>query len=276
MSNLTVDRAVKKAYFSDLEGGHILEFQFSPSELDFSEGGQYADRVMTGNYFTDLIWISGRPTKFNVQLFIDRTQESYTVDNYNQDPFDSFKRFPNSNPRYGNFDIVNLINGIKNSNTSSGFATSFKKAGDKGANEVQPSTYTASPHYKQSSFEENVGVIKDLEALMYYVRPKGFKLGEITIQTDGNVSVKDFEQGRFMPPPMVRFYYGSFWREGYITEVKYNLSVMNKLLVPRRMDATIEMACTQWGYLNELGGSTNTESGVIDASEKTNKYNNLA
>ena len=44
MSLNTTPRAVKKAYFSDLEGGNILEFQFAPSELDFSEGGQFADR----------------------------------------------------------------------------------------------------------------------------------------------------------------------------------------------------------------------------------------
>ncbi len=103
MSNITTDRAVKKAYFSDLSGGHIIEFQFSPHQLDFSEGGNYADRVVTGNYFTDLVWISGRPNKFTVQLFIDRTQESYFVDNFNQDPFSEISRFPNRNPKYLNF-----------------------------------------------------------------------------------------------------------------------------------------------------------------------------
>jgi len=252
MSNITTDRAVKKAYFSDLSGGHIIEFQFSPHELDFSEGGNYADRVSTGNYFTDLIWISGRPNKFNVQLFIDRTQESYFVDNFNQDPFSEISRFPNRNPKYLNFDIVNLAKGIANGGTSSGFASSFKKKYDGDGNKVEASTYSASPHYRQTQFDENVGVLKDLEALMYYVRPEGLNLAEATFRSDGSVSIKDFSQQRFTPPPMVRFYFGAIWREGYITNVDYNLSVMNKQLVPKRLDATIEIACTRWGYLNDV------------------------
>lgn len=255
MSNLTTDRAVKKAYFSDLSGGHIIEFQFSPHQLDFSEGGNYADRVMTGHFFTDLIWISGRPTKFKVQLFIDRTQESYFVENYNQDPFAELHRFPNRNPKYLNFDVVNLAKGIASGNTSSGFASSFKGADTRGANTVSPSVYSASPHYKQSEFDENVGVLKDLEALLYYVRPDGLKLSEATFKNDGSVSIRDFEQRRFVPPPMVRFYYGAIWREGYMINVDYNLSVMNKLLVPKRLDAEIEFACTKWGYLNEVNSN---------------------
>lgn len=254
--NLTTDRAVKKAYFSDFFGDNIVEFQFAPHELDFSEGGQYADRVVTGNFFTDLIWISGRPTKFSVQMFIDRTQESFISDQYNQDPFANFKRFPNSNPRLSGFDIYNMVQGLKQGSSSSGFATSFKRGNTKeDGNEVAPSNYSASPQFSQSQFNEATGVIKDLEAILYYVRPRGLKLSEITIEGTQVVSIGDYKQNRFVPPPKVRFYYGAFWREGYITEVKYNLSVMNKLLVPRRLDATIEMACTSWGYLNEIGNS---------------------
>jgi hypothetical protein len=252
MSNITTDRAVKKAYFSDLSGGHIIEFQFSPHQLDFSEGGNYADRVVTGNYFTDLVWISGRPNKFTVQLFIDRTQESYFVDNFNQDPFSEISRFPNRNPKYLNFDVVNLAKGIARGGTSSGFESSFKKGYEGEGNKVEPSTYSASPHYRQTSFDENVGVLKDLEALMYYVRPEGLNLAEATFKADGSVGIKDFSQQRFMPPPMVRFYYGAIWREGYMINVDYNLSVMNKQLVPKRLDANIEIACTRWGYLNDV------------------------
>jgi len=255
MSSLTTDRAGRRAYFSDISGGHIIEFQFSPSELDFSEGGNFSRRQPTGSYFQELVWISGKTDPYDIRLFIDRTQESYTVDEYNKDPFASFKRFPNRNPRYNNAEVFSYITGIGIANTSSGFASSFRKKQDGGANEVQPSIYNATPHFKQTQFEENVGVIRDLESLLYYVRPKGLKISEATIQSDGTVDILDFPQSRFTPPPMVRFYYGEFWREGYITQVKYTLSAMNKLLVPRRMDATITMECTKWGYLNEPKGS---------------------
>lgn len=252
----TTDRAVKKAYFSDLGGEHILEFQFSPHTLDFQEGGRYSNRVSTGNFFTDLVWISGEVNAFDLRMFIDRTQESYTVENADQDPYSSFRRFPNAKNPAPNLDIVNLIRGITNSNTSSGFANSFRKPSTSGANYVEPSKYSASPQFKQTSFNDNVGVIADVEALMYYVRPKGLNLSEITISSDGSASVKDFEQGRFVPPPKCRFYFGNMWREGYIVNVKYNLSVMNKQLVPQRMDAELKMICTKWGYLNDINTPT--------------------
>ena len=127
MANITTDRAIKKAYFTNLEGGHLLEFQFTPNELDFVEGGRFVDRIMTGNYFNDLTWISGTPSEFKTRMFIDRTQESYTVESFNSDPFEGIRRFPNSNPRFTSFDVVNLIRGIASSNTSSGFASTFKE-----------------------------------------------------------------------------------------------------------------------------------------------------
>ena len=251
MTNLTTDRATKKAYFTDLDGGHIFEFQFSPNELDFKEGGQYVDMVMTGNFFTDLIWISGVPNRFNLRVFIDRTQESYVVEDYNQDPFSAIIRFPSARPRMSSYDATSMIMGLKQ---SSGLSTSFKKDYQGGGNSVDPSKYSSSPDFKQSQMDGASGVLKDLEALMYYVRPKGLKLSEITIQ-QGQVSVKDFPTGRFVPPPMIRFYYGAMWREGYLINVDYNLSVMNNILVPRRLDANLTIACTRWGYLNELGSS---------------------
>ena len=56
-------RAIKKAYFSDLDGGNILEFQFMPHELDFTEGGEYSERKPVGNYFPELMWINGKSIK---------------------------------------------------------------------------------------------------------------------------------------------------------------------------------------------------------------------
>ena len=256
MSNITIDRAVKRAYFSGLSGENILEFQFSPAELNFVEGGRYVDRIPTGSYFNQPAWVSGKASDFSLRMFIDRTQESYTAENYNEDPFQGVTRFPSRIPLVNSLDIAQLIRGIVTGNTSSGFQSSFKKKHEGKHNEVAPSNYSASPHYRQSAFNEGAGVISDLESLLYFVRPKGLRLSELTIEEDGKINIEDFDVARFTPPPKVRFYQGSIWREGYMVEVAYNLSVMNKQLVPMRMDARIKIACTNWGYLNELSSSS--------------------
>lgn len=254
--NLTTDRATKKAYFSDMDGGHIVDFQFTPPELDFTEGGRFSDRVMTGQYLTDYIWISGKPSKFNLKLWVDRTQESMLPLNQDQDPFADIVRFPKrTNPRFTNFDVVNLIRGIANNDTSSGFASTFRKKNTSGANQVDSTIYSGTPDFSQDKYSPERGVYDDVERLMHYVRPLGFKLGNGSIGADGSVSIKDFAQSRFTPPPMVRFFYGNLWTEGYIEEVKYSLSMMSKTLVPRRLEADISFLRTAWGYLDEVSAN---------------------
>lgn len=275
MPNLTTDRATKKAYFTDLDGNHLVQFQFTPDTLEFIESGLYIDRIPIGKYFNNLTWISGKPNTFELRLFVDRTQESYLIENYNQSPFDSVTRFPNQHSETRSLDILNLLAGIKNSNTSSGFASNFRDQGEKTSNKVTPTSYNASPDYPQTAFNEGTGVMPDIEALLYYVRPKGLKLSEITIQRSGEVRIDDFDMGRFIPPPMVRFYYGNLWREGYIVDVKYTLSVMNKLLVPRRLDAQIKIACTNWGYLTDLNDESLEGSEDFNTVDP-NKFSNLA
>lgn len=250
MSDFLTERAIKRAYFSDLDGGVILEFQFTPADMDFTEGGQFIERIKTGSYFSDFMWVSGKSAPTQLAFFVDRTQASYVSGTMNQNPFSEVQRFPNRFTKYTNLDIVGLIKNLPSQYKS----YVGNKSKEKGT--LVASNYSASPHYNQG-LDENVGVLKDLEALMYFVRPKGLKLAEITINTsdagEKTVSMKDYQQSRFTPPPMVRFYFGPIWREGYITEVRYNLSVLNKLLVPQRMDASITMLCTRWGYLNEVG-----------------------
>lgn len=242
--SVTAERATKKAYFTNLAGGKLLEFQFSPDILDFNEGGEYMDRIPVGNYFNDASWISGKVSKFNLRMFVDRTQESYTAENYNNDPFDGIKRYPTRSPKYLNFDIINMLRGIGQR----------KPASNGEGNMVDASNYSASPHFSQPSFNDSLGVIGDVEALLYYVRPEGLELSDITIQKDGTARVFDFPQGRFTPPPKCRFHYGNLWSEGYIIDVKYNLSIPNKDLVFRRMDADLVMLRTRWGYLRDIGG----------------------
>ena len=261
MSDIVTNRARKKAYFSDLDGGHIVDFQFTPDELTFVEGGRFSDRIATGQYLTDYIWISGKPNSFNIKMWVDRTQESMVLGDQNTDPFSDVTRFPKkSHPRFTNFDVVSLIRGINNSDTSSGFASTFAKKSDaKTGNAIDPSKYSATPDFKQDIFSENKGVYYDVENLMYYVRPKGFSLAKGTVSNDGSIKISDYKQTRFTPPPMVRFYYGNLWSEGYIEEIKYSLTAMNKQLVPRRLEADITFIRTNWGYLDEVGIDTEAD-----------------
>lgn len=254
------ERAKKKAYFSDLDGGHIVDFQFAPEELNLTEGGRFADRVTVGHYFTDYVWLSGKPNKLKLTMWIDRTQESMITGDLDVNPFEDVLRFPRrSRPRFTNFDVVNLVRGIASGGTSSGFASTFKKKNTAGANQIDPTVHSATPDFNQSGYNESVGVYRDVEKLMYYVRPEGFELGTATFQNDGSVKISDFKQARFTPPPMCRFFYGSMWMEGYIEEVKYNLTVMNKQLVPRRLEAEISFIRTNWGYLNEIASDVSAE-----------------
>lgn len=259
MAYSTTPRANKKAFFSDLSGGHIIEFQFTPEQVEFTEGGKFIDREQVGHYFNDSMWISGKESPFEVQLFIDRTAESYLVEG-NSDPFEQIKRHPNRFAKYANVDIVNFVKGIANGRSSSAFAPIPGRA----VGVRKPSVYSSSPDFAQNKENAN-GVLGDVEALMYFVRPKGLDLNKQVSQEQQElyrtpdsktevrtVHIQDFKQTRFTPPPKVRFYYGNIWREGYIEEVQYTLSILNSEMIPQRMDAKIQMRCSRWGYLNAI------------------------
>ena len=251
---MATDRATKKAYFTDLDGNNVVDFQFTPEALNFSEGGRFADRISTGQYFTDYIWISGKPSKFSLNIWVDRTSESMSSGETNVDPFEELVRRPKRLfPRLG--DIKDdLIQGIKNSAGNSGFLSAIlKKPFATEGNSIDPSVYSATPDFSQSMYSETKGVYYDLEKLLYFVRPLGLSLGTAVTQTNGSLKISDYTQARFTPPPMVRFFYGNTWAEGYFEEVDYSLTVMNKLLVPRRLEADITFLRTKWGYLDEVG-----------------------
>lgn len=246
--NVTAERASKKAYFSDLEGGHILDFQFTPDELNFTEGGRFVDRVTIGYHKTDYIWLSGKPSKFNLKMWVDRTQESATPLN-NSDPFENAKTQPAS--RFSKLGGI-AVDNLERSALYSAGKKAIVKSGAKNGNEVASTVYSATPDFKQNADNEIKGVYFDLEALLYYVRPIGFKLSTADTQPDGKIKITDYSQSRFSPPPMCRFYYGNYWVEGYIEEVRYSLTAMNKMLVPRRLEADISFLRTNFGYLEEV------------------------
>lgn len=256
-------RANKKAFFSDLSGGHIVEFQFTPEEMKFTEGGKFIEKDMVGHYFNDSMWVSGKASPFDVRMFIDRTAESYMVDG-DSDPFEQIKRHPNRFAKYGNLDIVNFVRGIAKGRSSSAFIPDFNK---KQVAQTKPSAYSSSPDFAQNP-DNTKGVLPDLEALLYYVRPLGLDLSKQVSQDttslhssgDGKtevktIKIKDFQQTRFTPPPKVRFFYGDIWREGYIEEVNYTLSILNRDMIPQRLDADIRMICSRWGYLSAIDTS---------------------
>ena len=247
-------RAVGRAYFSDTEGGNIVDFQFAPAQLQMFEGNRFSDRISIGEYHTDYLWLSGKPNNFQLKFFVDRTLESMGVWT-GEDPFANMSlNRRRTNPRFTNFDAVNMVRGLlKGDLGSSGFYTSLKRKGSvREGNPLVPSNYSINPDFRQDTYSEDVGVYADLERLMYFIRPKGFKLANIRLNTDGTMRMNEFEQNRFTPPPKVRFYYGNMWREGYFEQIKYDLSVMNSRLVPRRLDADIEFICTRWGYLTGI------------------------
>lgn len=255
--SITSNRATKGAYLCDLQGGHIVDFQFSPETLEFNEGGRFNDRIITGRHDTDYIWISGQPTRQNIKMWVDRTLESNTQLDQTSDPYSSITKLPKSAiPRYADFDVVNFINGVKN-----GLVDLYSKArGIKDVTEqtsLEPSTYAVSPNFNQATSNDSKGVFYDVELLAYFLRPEGYELAKAT-NTNGVISIDDVKQTRFIPPPKCRYFYGNYWAEGYIQEVEYKLSVMNDNLVPMRMEADIVFLRTKWGYLNELTINTNS------------------
>ena len=290
MGNLTTNRATKAAYFTELDGSHITPFQFTPNELDFKESGKYTDRLSTGEYFPDMVWISGSANDFKIRMFIDRTMESFVSSDINADPFSSIKKL-NSRYNDGNtLQILSLITAISNGNNPSGFLNDFRSAGGGKGNKVPMTSHSMSPDFKQNQISDGIGVIKDLENILYFVRPKGLRIDQQSTQSKislynpnpnggvqtqlSTVKYQDFQKKRFVPPPMARFYYGSFWREGYIKEVSYKLTCMNSELVPRRMDAEITFGCVRWGYLTELV-SPYDGTDAID-SVKSNNLNGIS
>lgn len=246
--NLTTERATAGAYLADLNGQNIVDFQFSPHELDFSEDSNIVDRMNVGHYYPELVWISGKLKTFNVKMFIDRSLESMVKDSQNNDPFSDVKRFPDQNPRSDN--SVDYSNGLKVAN--GGQADEIR---------VEMTSFDVSPEYPKVTNNDEKGVYPELEKVLYYIRPKGLKIPSSSLSDKGILTVEDLEISRFTPPPVVRFFYGNLWKQGYLSKVSYTLSVVNKLLVPQRMEATLEFMIEAEGILNDISQSSTLSQG---------------
>ena len=260
MATLGSDRATGRAFFSDLDGGNIIDFQFAPFTLDFEEGGQYEQRTQIGRHFTDAVWISGKPNMFNLNMFVDRTNESVPMDLYDM-PYNTLRRFPERQySQYNPLQAASLVRGMMRSDV----------LGDK---DFKQSEYFANPAFADG-YDPARGIYPDLERLLQFVRPVGVSVDNNTIRNSGEVNLEEFEEYRFVAPPMVRFYYGTHWRECYMTSVKYRLSAMNKELVPRRFEADISLIAIRWGYLENVtnfNDSISTDRG-FGSGEDYNSY----
>lgn len=234
-------------YISDIGGNVVIPFQFSLAELSGSESANFSERVRTGGFEPELIWISGQVRRLTVPFFIDRTEESrnYQVQSNLPTRLDNQIRFPSRYPRISQEDALSYEAGLKNSEPAPG-ATS------KSANEVERSQYVATADFKQYDNDGNQGVYRDLELFLYFIRPFGVKLSTGKFDDSGAFSIKDSPESRFTPPPMCRFFHGNYWIQGYVGRLNYNMTAMNSLLVPRRLDGTIEFIIEKDGILSEV------------------------
>lgn len=253
-----VDRAKKYAYFCDSEGDNIVDFQFNPANLPLSEGQEYNDKVTTGSYEPDVLWVSAKTQRFNIDMFIDRTYESAGGNSVN----DSF--VPNKNPFQG---LTNLAFGTVEASATfnngnrivTGLRNAFRKENKEDALEARfvKSDYRAGNNVNSGDFDANVGVLGELKKLLFYVGPKDVNsipradVSNDFLTINANTKVIQYSGARkyFTPPPMVQFFYGNIWREGFIENIEYNLSVPNRDLVPQRLEATLQFLVVRGGFL---------------------------
>jgi hypothetical protein len=255
MANIPSDRATGRAFLTDLQGGNIVDFQFAPFTLDFEEGGNYEQRTKIGHHFTDAVWISGQPSMFSLYMFVDRTNESVPMDIYDM-PYSKVHTMNHRKPQYNQLTLTNL-------------ARLIVKKEYKGEKDFKQSEHFPNPEFAQG-YDPARGIYPDLEKLLYFVRPEGINMDNNTIRNSAEVSVQDFEMYRFTAPPMVRFHYGTLWRECYMTNVKYKLSAMNKELVPRRFEADIKLVTVRQGYLENVTNFNNTINTDAEFGKGTN------
>lgn len=265
-SSSSIPRALAKAYLSNIDGSVIVDFQFAPSELNFSEGSEVKTFNEVGQHDTDLLWVSGKPQQFMLDIFVDRTAESF--DNSDKQAFDEWyniRRFiswyPSLIPILG---AASPFGAGVAAVTTAGIAKSlevygmFKKKGQVADPSDYPSKYIANPEFMQTrgqGGERIIGVNDDVQKILYFIRPTGYT------ETSGEQSGDDIDKGRFTveptvqdaafnPPPLCRFFYGNIWREGYIIDFNYNLSVPNNLLTPQRLMGQITIQILRGGVLD--------------------------
>lgn len=241
-----IQRAVAGAYFSNQDGSVIFDFQFAPHELSFSDKNKFYTRMKVGAYRPEFVWISGDSKQIELNLFIDRTYGSKTREDLGADlsTLPAFRQ-PSSNPR--------VIPGQADSYAQSANPPQFDDSNFK----QFASRFSPNPKFPQSANDEEIGVYLDYENLRYFLN---INLKRVS-REDLLRGVIQYED-RFIPPPKALFIYGNLWMSGYIVEVQYNFSAMNKFLVPKRMEAKVMFVVEDDGLLNPVKNTGGGQSPI--------------
>lgn len=235
-------RASKTTYITDIGGNVVIPFQFAPHELTGAEGANFSERVRVGGHEPELIWISGEVRRISVPFFIDRTMEAYSKQRFNYKPLDPLRRFPSTYPRLTQSDAEALRVGTANANGGQ----------PKETPEFVQTDFDPNPDFRMFQNDNNVGVYRDLELFLYFIRPSGMGLEKAKFDTQGTFTLLGGSESRFVPPPVCRFFYGNYWIQGYLARIEYKVSALNELLVPRRLEGTLNFLIEKDGLLVDL------------------------
>lgn len=230
-------RASKTTYLTDIPGNTVIQFQFSPHEISGAESGNFSERVRVGGHEPELIWISGTVRKMSIPFFIDRTEESVSQQRFNNRPLDPYIRFPNRFPRSSQDDALAYRQGVANGN------------GAKETPELERSNFDPNPNFRLFQNDTEIGVYRDLDLFLKFVRPAGKGLTVAKFEQTGEFRILDTAEARFFPPPVVRFFHGNYWLQGYLARIEYRMSAMNGSLVPRRLEGTLDFLIEKDGVL---------------------------
>lgn len=234
-------RALKPTYITTLDGSTVILFQFAPFELNGAESSNISQRVRVGGHTPELIWISGEVRQLTVPFFIDRTLESYSNQRYNPRLYDPFIRFQSSNPKLSVGDAEAYRLGTNNANGQQDDAGQFVLT-----------DFDPNPNFRQFQDDNATGVYRDLDLFLRFLRPSGKGITNARFSDTGEFSILDDAEARFNPPPVCRFFCGNYWLQGYLGKVSYRMSAMNSLMVPRRLDGTLDFIIERDGILSEV------------------------
>ncbi len=249
----TLPKALRKGFITDLKGNNVIEFQFNPTEFEFQESNVFNERNLTGREDTDTLWVSGSPEKFTMELFIDRSIESRGNMTSSTD-ISGLVGSPdpmagNATAQYGRYvfdkarNVINEVKGIKR---------------EFDGNNIVFSDYNPSPHINinDEGFDDDIGVWNEYNKFRKYLKPEGWRQADLRqIQANNGNAIIDRQ---FIPPPVAILYFGDLWVQGYMETLNPRFSVMNRMLVPQRMEITFSMTVQNKGILSPVNNAVTT------------------